>query len=50
MELSPVPDRSAMWRVLDAPRLLRLAGLPAGSDDVALVAEFGLHYWLADRF
>lgn len=50
LELREVPDRSAMWRVLDAPRLLRLAGLPAGSDDAALVAELGLHYWLADRF
>ncbi len=43
-----------MWRVLDREALAKLAGLPAASDDRALVdalvAEPPAHYWLSDRF
>lgn len=47
-------DASPMWRVLDAPGLARLAGLPESSADRdilrALIDEPPAHYWLSDRF
>ena len=53
VELTQLPDRSAMWRVLDRGRLADLVGLPADSDDLTLLHALHarpLHYWLADRF
>jgi hypothetical protein len=53
--IDPLPDRSAMWQVLDRAAISALVPeLPVASDDEAfvhaLVRGRRLHYWLADRF
>ncbi len=53
--LDPLPDRSAMWRVLDREALTAHApGLRRDAPDEellrALVEGRRMHYWLADRF
>ena len=50
LELVELADRSPMWLVLDRARLASLAGVPPDVGDGELLAELGLHYWLADRF
>jgi predicted N-acetyltransferase YhbS len=50
LELTPLPDRSPMWLVLEQERLASLAGLAADADDATLMRTLDPHYWLTDRF
>jgi len=49
-----VDDPTLMWRVLDAPALATLAGLPADTSDRellrSLIEEVGVQYFVSDRF
>jgi len=54
LSISPGEDPSAMWRVLDRPTLLRIAGAPESTSDRALLETLVggplVTYWPSDRF
>ena len=50
----PSENSGALWRVLDHPRLLKLAGLPEAASDADLLGSLvggpSTVYWMSDRF
>lgn len=54
VEVTPIDWGDAMWRVLDRPRLLKLADAPETTPDAALldalVGREAAVYWTSDRF